>query len=50
MRWLEAERRRYNKFLNDLADNDSYIWRTIRTRPVSISAYLQSLAREVIKS
>ena len=46
---LEAEVRRLKNFLNVLADNDSYIWRTIRQRPVSISAFIQNECHKAIR-
>lgn len=39
-------------FLNELANNDSYIWRRIRDRskpPISISAFIQVECRKAIR-
>lgn len=41
--------RKYKHFLNELRDIDSRIWRTVRTRPVSISAYIAEEARLILK-
>ncbi len=46
---LEAEIRYMKRWLNELADNDSSLWRVTRTRPISVSAFIQSEARKVLK-
>jgi hypothetical protein len=38
------------KFLNELADNDSALWRETRDRPLSIRAYIQYEARKALKA
>ncbi len=47
---LEDRVRELIEFLNLLADNDSALWREVRTRPISVSAYIQHETRKVLRN
>src|SRR5688572_13120618 len=47
--YLEERNRQLIGFLNELADNDSELWKRVRREPVSVSALIQNEVKKALR-